>query len=213
MIRTPSKRGLLQRCATIDMEDTPTLNVDDEQMASSPTSPIVDEKCEGGKIIFSIDRPDDDVDDDGERKSLSIQSNIQQERKSRPFRHSYSDQPTTDDLRKNNNNNNNNNFLLPYRHSFDQQHDRRTLPSAITTTTFTGGIPPPLAPYSAASDPGPDNSPWSHTPTNPYGLLNFHFPKSQEHLVASAQGSIAQLSTLTKILCDEPSVFTPISPR
>ncbi|CAF4438005.1 unnamed protein product, partial [Rotaria magnacalcarata] len=43
--------------------------------------------------------------------------------------------------------------------------------------------------------------------------VNFHFPKSQENTVANAQGSIAQLSTLTQFLCDEPSVFTPISPR
>ena len=79
--------------------------------------------------------------------------------------------------------------------------------------SYASSIPGPLAPYSAASDPGPYHSPWSHTPTNPYGVVNFHFPKSQEQLVANAQGSIAQLSTLTKFLCDEPSVFTPISAR
>jgi hypothetical protein len=209
IVRSQSKRGLLQRCATIDMEDTPALNNEDEHMTSLPTSPICDEKADGGKITFSIDRPDDENEDDEdeEAKSLSTQSNNQQERKSRPFRHSYSDQPTSDEP--------NRNYLLPYRHSFEQHHDKRTLPSAITTMPFTTGVPPilPIAPYSASSDPGPYHSPWSHTPTNPYGLVNFHFPKSQEHLVASAQGSIAQLSTLTKILCDEPSVFTPISPR
>jgi hypothetical protein len=212
IVRSQSKRGLLQRCATIDMEDTPALNNDDEQMTSSPTSPIRDEKADGGKITFSIDRPDDeneeeeDDDDVDETKSISIQSNNNQERKSRAFRYSYSDQQTTDEHSRN--------YLLPYRHSFEQHHDKRTLSSVLTTMPFTTGIPvPPLAPYSAQSDPGPYHSPWSHTPTNPYGLVNFHFPKSQEHLVNSAQGSIAQLSTLTKILCDEPSVFTPISPR
>jgi hypothetical protein len=181
-------------------------------MTSSPTSPIRDEKADGGKITFSIDRPDDeneeeeDDDDVDETKSISIQSNNNQERKSRAFRYSYSDQQTTDEHSRN--------YLLPYRHSFEQHHDKRTLSSVLTTMPFTTGIPvPPLAPYSAQSDPGPYHSPWSHTPTNPYGLVNFHFPKSQEHLVNSAQGSIAQLSTLTKILCDEPSVFTPISPR
>jgi hypothetical protein len=186
------------------MEDTPASNINDEQMTSLPTSPINDEKIDPGKITFSIDRPDDD-DDDDETKSLSIHSDNQHERKSRLFRHSYSDQVTTDELTKNHQN-----FLLPFRHSFEQQ---RTLPPAITTMPFTSGVPVPLTPYSASSDPGPYQSPWSHTPTNPYGLVNFHFPKSQEHLLASAQGSIAQLSTLTKILCDEPSVFTPITPR
>ena len=216
IIRSPSKRGLLQRGATIDMEDAPASNVDDgddddnndEQMTSSPTSPMRDEKYEGGKITFSIDRPDDEEDeeDEDETKSLFIQANNQQERKSRQYRHSCSEQQTTDE--------HNRNYLLPYRHSFEHQHEKQTLPAALATMSFPNGVPaPPLAPYSAASDPGPYHSPWSHTPTNPYGLVNFHFPKSQEQLVASAQGSIAQLSTLTKILCDEPSVFTPISPR
>jgi hypothetical protein len=206
--RSQSKRGLLQRGATIDMEDTPASN-DDEHMTSSPTSPITDETGDVRKITFSIDRPDDEDDDDGS-KSQSVQSTIQCERKARPFRHSYSDQPTTDEVVKNNHNNN---FLVPYRHSFEQQHEKRILPPALTTMAFASGLPIPLAPYSAESDPGPYHSPWSITPTNPYGLVNFHFPKSQEHLFASAQGSIAQLSTLTKFLCDEPSVFTPINPR
>jgi hypothetical protein len=195
------------------MEDTPASNIDDEQMTSSPTSPITDETIDAGRITFSIDRPDDDEaeeeeDDVHETKSVSIQSNNPHERKSRPFRHSHSDQPTTGQLTKHNQN-----FLVPYRHSFEQKHEKRTLSSAITTMPFTSGGPVPLAPYSASSDPGPYRSPWSHTPTNPYGLVNFHFPKSQEHLVGSAQGSMAQLSSLTKILCDEPSVFTPITPR
>jgi hypothetical protein len=207
IIRSQSKRGLLQRCATIDMEDTPASNIDDEHMTSLPTSPTADEKIDAGAITFNIDRPDDDEDE--ETKSLSIEPNNQCERKSRPFRHSYSDQQSTNDLIKTNNNN----FLAPYRRSFEQQHDKRTIPSAITTMSFASNAPLPLAPYSAASDPGPYHSPWSHTPTNSYGLMNFHFPRSQEHLLASAQGSMAQLSTLTKILCDEPSVFTPISAR
>ena len=224
IIRSQSKRGLLQRCATIDMEDTPASNINDEQMTTSSSisspSPITDEKIDANKITFSIDRPDDDDDDDhsprdhdhqidGEKKSPLIQSNLQPERRHRPFRHSHSDQPTTDSFMKTTNH-----FLVPYRHSFEQQHDNRTLPLTLPTTpSYHGGIPIPIAPYSAASDPGPYQSPWSHTPTSPYGLVNFHFPKSQEHLLASAQGSIAQLSSLTKILCDEPSVFTPINSR
>ncbi|UJR38081.1 hypothetical protein I4U23_030762 [Adineta vaga] len=239
IIRSQSKRGLLQRCATIDMEDTPALNVEDEQMVSSPTLPITtNDKNEAGKIIFSIERAEEDTNtnndvgedhdvsnndkhENSQRKSLTIPTNVHHHhpRKSRPFRHSYSDQQTTADL--NANNPHNTNFLFPYRHSFDHQHDRRMLPTATTTTTttatipmpFMNGMPPSLAPHSASSDPGAYHSLWSHTPTNPYNLVNFHFPKSQEHLVASAQGSIAQLSTLTKILCNEPSVFTPITPR
>jgi len=221
-IRSQSKRGLLQRGATIDMEDAPSSSnnnnnnnnnnneTNDELMTSLPTSPVADEKSDAGKITFSIDRVDDDEveeeeEDDDETKSLSRQSTDQCEQKSRRFRHSYSEQQRTDRP--------NQNYLLPYRHSFEQQHDKRALPSAIPTGSFSSGVPGPLAPYSAASDPGPYHSPWALTPTNPYGLVNFHFPKSQEHLVTSAQGTIAQLSTLTKILCDEPSVFTPISPR
>jgi hypothetical protein len=71
-------------------------------------------------------------------------------------------------------------------------------------------MPLPLTPYSASSDPGPFHSPWFNTPTSPF---NFRFPQSQEQLAVNAQGSIAQLSSLTKMLCDEPSVFTPITPR
>ena len=191
------------------MEDTPTTNNDDEQMTSSP---INDEKNDGGKITFSIDRAADDLLNNDNDGNNHIKSDNQHERKSRLFKHSYSDQHKTDDLIKNQQNQN---FLGPYRHSFEHQHqhEKRILPSAITTMSFPTGVPLPMAPYSAASDPGPYHSPWLNTPTNPYNLVNFHFPKSQEHLVASAQGSIAQLSTLTKILCDEPSVFTPISPR
>jgi hypothetical protein len=158
------------------MEDTPALNNDDEHMTSLPTSPIADEKNDAGKITFSIDRPDDDEEehisnnhDDDNIKPLSIQTNVQCERKSRPFRHSCSDQQTTDNLTKNHNNS----FLVPYRHSFEQQHEKRTLPSAIPTIPFATGIPLPLTPYSASSDPGPYHSPWSNTPTNPYGLVNF----------------------------------------
>ncbi|CAF2845311.1 unnamed protein product [Rotaria sp. Silwood2] len=208
--RSQSKRGLLQRCATIDMEDTPASNIDDEHMTSLPTSPVTVEKLDAGKITFSIDRPDDDDDNDGDQtKPLSIQPNIQHQAKTRPFRHSYSDQPTTDESA----NKNNNNLLVPYRHSFEHPNEKRTFSSAITTMSCQSGVPLPVAPYSASSDPGPYLSPWSNTPTNPYGLMNFHFPKSQEHAVTSAQGSMAQLSTLTKFLCDEPGLFTPISPR
>ncbi|CAF1074043.1 unnamed protein product [Rotaria sp. Silwood1] len=210
--RSSSKRGLLQRCATIDMEDTPASNIDDEHMTSLPTSPVTVEKLDAGKITFSIDRPDDDDDDNNigdQTKNLSIHSNIQHQGKTRPFRHSYSDQPTTDESA----NRNNNNLFVPYRHSFEHPNEKRTFSSNITTMSCQTSVPLPVTPYSASSDPGPYLSPWSNTPTNPYSLVNFHFPKSQEHVVASAQGSIAQLSTLTKFLCDEPSVFTPISPR
>lgn len=224
IIRSPSKRGLLQRGATIDMEDAPASNIDDEHMTSSPTSPTADEKNDAGKITFSIDRPDDDDDDDDddhharqtrtrpeqpELKSPLIPANLHSERKSRPFRHSHSDQPSSDSFGKGGSNQ----FLGPYRHSFENQHDPRTLPVPLTGMPYHTGVHIPLAPYSASSDPGPYQSPWSHTPPNSYGLMNFHFPKSQDNLVASAQGSIAQLSSLTKILCDEPSVFTPITPR
>jgi len=221
IIRSQSKRGLLQRCATIDMEDTPASNINDEQMTSpsaSPTSPITDEKIDPNKITFSIDRPDDEDDHSPhnphdhqthpEKKSSLNPTNLQAERRPRLFRHSHSDQPTTDSFLKTNNN-----FLVPFRHSFEQQHDTRSLTVGLPTTpVFQTGIPIPMTPYSASSDPGPYQSPWSHTPASPYSLGNFRFPKSQEHLVASAQGSIAQLSSLTKILCNEPSVFTPITP-
>ena len=226
--RSQSKRGLLQRCATIDMEDTPASNQNDEQMVSSPTSPINDEKLDAGRIIFSIDRPDDEDEHQQRTKSTDrlkeehpnqhdlksqlMQINSHRERKSRPFRHSHSDQPVTDLRMKTTNNN----FLSPFRHSFEQQmipHDNRTLPIPLSNIHYQNPLSIPLAPYSAASDPGPYQSPWGHTPTNPYGLVNFQFPKSQDHLVASAQGTINQLSNLTQILCDEPSVFTPITPR
>lgn len=222
IIRSPSKRGLLQRCATIDMEDTPASNINDEQMATSSSasspSPIADDRPNVNKITFSIDRPDDEDDHDHspqnlddpqihmEKKSPINLANLQPERRSRPFRHSYSDQPSSEPMMKTAPNN----FLLPFRHSFEHHHDNRALPLNLPTTpSFHTGIPIPMAPYSAASDPGPYQSPWAHTPTSPYGLANFQFPKSQEHMVASAQGSIAQLSSLTKILCDDPSVFTP----
>ncbi|CAF0886480.1 unnamed protein product [Rotaria sordida] len=209
--RSQSKRGLLQRCATIDMEDTPASNIDDEQMTSLPTSPISVEKLDAGKITFSIDRPDDDNDNDDSdrRKSLSLQSNIPHQERSRLFRHSYSEQQTSDELT----NKDNNNLFVPYRHSFEHPNEKRIFSSTITTMSSQTGVPLPVTPYSASSDPGPYLSPWSNTPTNPYGLVNFHFPKTQDHVVASAQGSMAQLSTLTKFLCDEPSLFTPISPR
>ncbi|CAF1075505.1 unnamed protein product [Adineta ricciae] len=227
IVRSQSKRRLLQRGATIDMEDSPALNVEDEQMTSPPTSPITNEKSEAGKITFSIEHPDDDNNNNNsnngddnntsnehesaQRKSLTIPTPVHHPRKSRPFRHSYSDQQTTDDP---NTNNHNTNFLVPYRHSFDHQHNRRMLPTTtITPLPFNSGMTTPLAPHSAVSDPGPYHTLWSHTPPNTYGLANFHFPKSQEHLITSAQGSIAQLSSLTKILCNEPSVFTPITPR
>lgn len=212
IIRSQSKRGLLQRCATIDMEDAPPSNINDEQMTSLPTSPTTVEKLDAGKITFSIDRPDDEDDVDDDDKQTTNQANepiIQHVRNSRRFRHSYSEQKANDESTSNYNNT----LCVPFRHSFEQQNEKRTFSSGLPTISCTNNVPLPITPYSASSDPGPYLSPWSNTPTNPYGLLNFHFPKSQENVVASAQGSIAQLSTLTKFLCDEPSVFTPISPR
>ncbi|CAF2152964.1 unnamed protein product [Rotaria magnacalcarata] len=220
IIRSQSKRGLLQRCETIDMEDAPTTNVDDEHMKSLPASPIAIEKLDAGKITFSIDRPDDDDDDDDDddndddvnsnnhnhhhTRSQAIPPIIRREENARRFRHSYSEQKATDES---------NSLFVPFRHSFEQQNGKRPYSTGLTTMSCTNNVPLPVAPYSASSDPGPYLSPWSHTPTNPYSLVNFHFPKSQENTVANAQGSIAQLSTLTQFLCDEPSVFTPISPR
>jgi hypothetical protein len=94
-------------------------------------------------------------------------------------------------------------FPLPYPYLSEQEQEQRT-------STFPSRIPLSLTPYSVSSDPGPFHSPWLNTPTSTF---NFRFPQSQELAVANAQGSIAQLSSLTKMLCDEPSVFTPISPR
>jgi len=67
-----------------------------------------------------------------------------------------------------------------------------------------------IPPYSATSDPGSFRSPWFNTPSSTF---NFQFPQCQEQSNINAQGSIVQLSTLTKMLCDQPSVFTPITPR
>lgn len=77
--------------------------------------------------------------------------------------------------------------------------------------TSPNRLPLPRTPYSATSDPGPYQSPWLNTPTS--STFNFRFPHPQEQTLVHAQGTIAQLSTLTKMLCDEPSIFTPISPR
>lgn len=78
------------------------------------------------------------------------------------------------------------------------------------TAAFSRKASLPITPYSAASDPGPFISPWYNTPTS---YTRFRFPQFQEQICANAEGSIAQLSTLTQVLCDEPSVFTPVSPR
>ena len=94
-------------------------------------------------------------------------------------------------------------LLLPYQRSCEQERGKRT-------SSFPDRMPLPLTPYSTSSDPGPFHSPWFGTPTSPF---NFRFPQSQEQLAVNAQGSIAQLSTLTKMLCNEPSDYIPISPR
>lgn len=75
-----------------------------------------------------------------------------------------------------------------------------------STSSNRTSIPP--TPYSVASDPGPLRSPWLNTPTS-----TFHFRFPQDQVSANAQNSISQLSTLTKMLCDEPSIHTPITPR
>ncbi len=157
LVRSESKRGLLQRSSTIDTDDT-----------SNDTT----------KITFNIDQPDDDEEEEEEDESQQ----------------SYSKQQTK---------NKNNLILLPYHHPCEQEYDKRK-------SSFSNTIPLPLTPYSATSDPGPYHSPWFNTPTSSF---NFRFPQSQESLAVNAQGSIAQLSTLTKMLCDEPSLFTPITPR
>lgn len=94
-------------------------------------------------------------------------------------------------------------MLSPYHHISEQEHERKTFASPNRL-----GLP--HTPYSATSDPGPYHSPWLNTPTSTF---NFRFPHPQEPATVHAQGTIAQLSTLTQMLCDEPSVFTPISPR
>jgi len=112
-----------------------------------------------------------------------------EEEKSHSTRYSYSEQQTKTKT---------NQFLLPYHQTCEQEQ------------TFSSGMPLLIPPYSATSDPGPFRSPWFNTPTSTF---NFQFPQCQEQPTINAQGSILQLSTLTKMLCDEPSVFTPISPR
>jgi len=163
IVRSQSKRGLLQHYTPIDIDDT-----------SNDT----------GKITFNIDQPEDDDDDEEEDED-------EEEKK---CRYSFSEQQS---------NNKTNNFLLPYYHSFEQEQGTITSP-------FPSRISIPPAPYSASSDPGPFHSPWFNTPTSSF---NFRFPPSKDQLHVNTQGTIAQLSTLTKMLCDEPSVFTPISPR
>lgn len=85
-----------------------------------------------------------------------------------------------------------------------------TIKSEKRTSVSSTRMSVPSTPYSASSDPGPVRSPWLHTPTSTF---NFPFPLNQDPLSVNAQSSITQLSTLTKMLCDEPSVFTPVSPR
>ena len=208
-IHSQSKHGLLRRCATIDMEESPTSKIEDEPMTSLPTSPIIDEKTDRRTIIFSTDRPTDDDRD----QSPKIQSSAQLGKQSHTLLHSYSDQQITEEFSSNNNNNNDNNLLIPCPRSFEQPHKKKAIPLAIPSMPFATAIGLPPAPYSASSDPGPYHSPWSNTPTNPYGLVNFHFPKTQKNAAVNAQGSITQLSTLTKFFCDEPSLCTPITPR
>lgn len=94
-------------------------------------------------------------------------------------------------------------LLSPYHYLSEQELERKTFVSPNRLSL-------PRTPYSATSDPGPYHSPWLNTPTSTF---NFRFPHPQEPSTVHAQGTIAQLSTLTQMLCDEPSVFTPISPR
>lgn len=95
-------------------------------------------------------------------------------------------------------------LLSPYHHLSDHDQEKRMFASP-------NRLPLPHTPYSATSDPGPYHSPWLNTPTS--STFNFRFPHPQEQTLVHAQGTIAQLSTLTQMLCDEPSIFTPISPR
>ncbi|CAF1116096.1 unnamed protein product [Adineta steineri] len=149
------------------------------------TIDLDDTSNDAQKIKFSIDQPDDD---DNEEEIED------EEDEGKSSSHSSTNKQTD---------NKKNHFLLPYHHSFEYEQNLKTSP-------YPSGMQLPLTPYSISSDPGPYHSPWFNTPTSP---MNFRFPQTQEQLHVNAQGTIAQLSSLTKMLCDEPSVFTPISPR
>ncbi|CAF0760164.1 unnamed protein product [Didymodactylos carnosus] len=103
-------------------------------------------------------------------------------------------------------------LLPPQTHRIQpcSQIKQQSFDRILTPIVFPPLLRGPTTPFSAASDPGQYSS---QTAPNPYTLVSFHFPKSQEPMAVNAQGSIAQLSNLTKILCDEQNVFTPISPR
>ncbi|CAF3243255.1 unnamed protein product, partial [Rotaria socialis] len=135
--------------------------------------------------------------DDTSNDTEQIKSNQHDEddNESASFPQSYSEQQQT--------NNNCDQWRLPFQHFSEYESD-------IGISSFPNKISLPLTSYSASSDPGPYHSSWYNTPTS---SSRFLFPQSQEQLAANAQGSIAQLSTLTQMLCDESSLFTPVSSR
>ncbi|UJR08202.1 hypothetical protein I4U23_012475 [Adineta vaga] len=153
---------------------------------------IDDTSNEAGKITFSINHADDDNNNNNNNNEQDDdEEEEEEETKSSSYRYSSTTQQ-------------NNHFLLPYHpHSYEQDQ-------GVRSSSYSNATQLPLTPYSVSSDPGPFRSPWFNTPTSPF---NFRFPQSQDQAHVNAQGTIAQLSTLTKMLCDEPSVFTPISPR
>ena len=125
--RLHSKRGVLQRSKTIDMDDGTSSN-DDTQPSSEK---------EG-----NADLP-----------------------RSRSF------QPSSTDSHR---------LFFP---SFDHEGHLSPLVNRLSL---------PVTPYSAASDPGPYHSPWSHTPPSPsVGLLNFQFPHPQWSLVQLPNNSLS----------------------
>ncbi|CAF0831636.1 unnamed protein product [Rotaria sordida] len=114
--------------------------------------------------------------------------------KSSSFQHSYSEQQTNDK---------NNHWFIPCYRADEQEQNKRQ-------SSFPSRTSLPETPYLTSSDPGPFHSSWFNISTSP---SKFQLPQCQEQFVTNSEGSIAQLSTLTNTLCDEPNVFTSVSPR
>ena len=111
-----------------------------------------------------------------------------------PFRDSYLKQHVThQDM----------SYIIPSHYSSQQEHEKQSTALSIPT-------PLSSALYSVATDPRPFHSPWFIRSTSPF---QFQFSQCQEQIVANAQKNITQSTNLTKMFCDEASVFTPITPR